>query len=163
MTTRRWLLPMMVILATAAVRADEPKFEYAPAFELGAAEFHGGDAITITELRCDRSAIEADATCRVKGRYVLKSKDRATLLFSVTESGAAKPTPTEARAMVKLARGEGSFTLVHKLPKGYPHLTFYDPSGHPVSGTYFGHGDSLLKVKSWRYDVGPNDNDHLGS
>jgi hypothetical protein len=159
---RRWIVACVTCWPfVAAGKADEPKLEHAVAFELGAAEFHGGDSLTIAEVRCDRSSIEPDATCRVSGHYVFQSRDRATLLFSVTETTGPGKRSMEKTASVRLSRGEGDYALVHKLAKGYPHVTFYDVNGHPVSGVYFGQGDSLPKTKTWRYDVGPNDNDHL--
>jgi hypothetical protein len=135
-------------------QADEPLLDRAAPFELGAAEFHGGDLITIKDLRCDRPRIEDGATCRVTGRYVLRSRDRATLLFSVTETAHSEHSsqPDEKTASITVSRGEGQYALVHKMVKGWPHVTFYDAKGRPVSGVYFGHGDSLLKNKSWRYE-----------
>jgi hypothetical protein len=121
------------------------------AFEIGATEFHDGDAITITELSGDRRALEPGGTYHVKGRYKLASRDRADLLFALTLVGDVGAKPTQPASRVEASRGEGNFDLVLTLhARGYLHVSMYGADGHSFGGVYFGSGDWLLKNKSWR-------------
>ena len=120
--------------------------------ELGDAEFHDGDTITITEIRGTEPSMRPGGTFLVKGRYHLASRDGATLLFSITATQGSGRTTTPEESRLLVTRGDGEFALFARIDSpGYPHLTFYGANGQPFGGVYFGNGDSLLSKKAWRY------------
>lgn len=151
--------------APAAARQGDPKPEptvvpsaremsHDLTFELGAAEFFGGDQIEIDGLRGDRPTLEVGGRYEVRGRYRLQSYEEATILFSFTASrkgdGVADLGPPSTTIV---RRGEGDFALSVQAPyPGYPHVTFYrTDTRQPFGGVYFGSGPWLLQKKSWRY------------
>ena len=117
-------------------------------FETGAVDYKDGDSITIKRVRCEGAMIAPGARCEVTGRYVLRSHDKALLLFSVTTWDGG-PTPVESSAEMQVTRGEGTFTLARQMVKGHPHVSLYD--GESFGGVYFGHGDSLQRTQSWHH------------
>lgn len=137
----------------AAPTPGEPHLAEAVTVELGDSEFHGGDAIMISEVRGTRPTLQLGESYVVKGYYHLSSRDTATLLLSVTTTSRADSGVTQPASAVRLSRGDGEFALTKRLDTpGHLHLTFYGTDGRPVSGVYFGAGDWLLQHKSWRYD-----------
>lgn len=120
--------------------------------ELGASEFHDGDSVTIAHVRGTEPAFAVGSSYVVRGHYRLMSRDRATLLLSITAMGTAGNIPIEEGSRLDVQRGEGDFVLWSQINyAGYPHLTFYGSDGYPIGGVYFGNGRSLLQNKSWSY------------
>ena len=137
----------------AAPTPGESRLAEAVSVELGDSEFHGGDAIIISEVRGTRPTLELGESYVVKGYYPLSSRDTATLLLSVTTTSRAGSGVTQPASAIRVSRGDGEFALTkHLEAPGHLHLTFYGTDGRPVSGVYFGAGDWLLRHKSWRYD-----------
>lgn len=122
-------------------------------FELGAMEFHGGDALVIENVQSTTGGFAPGSLVTVRGRYHLASRDSGTLLLGTTTQGTATQDP-EPAGHVPVARGSGSFELQHRIPAaGHLHVTFYDPAtGAPFGGQYFGTGDTLLQTKNWSYE-----------
>jgi hypothetical protein len=121
--------------------------------ELGAAEFQGGDGITIEQVLCTSERLGTNEICIVKGTYTLASQDQAVLALHVTSKGPSGPTPIDARQQTVVKKGAGAFELRHVLSDGYPHVSFYPATGNgggDLGGVYFGRGESLLKSKGWK-------------
>lgn len=134
---------------------SEPALTQDLSFELGDAEFFGGDQIQIKSLRGDRPALEVGGRYEVRGRYRLQSLQEASILFSFTArqkgDGVADLGP---RSTTILRKGEGDFVLSVQAPyPGYPHVTFYrTDTRRPFGGVYFGSGQWLLRKKGRHYE-----------
>ena len=134
---------------------SEPALTQDLSFELGDAEFLGGDQIQIKSLRGDRPGLEVGGRYEVRGRYRLQSLEEASILFSFTArqkgDGVADLGP---RSTTILQKGEGDFVLSVQAPyPGYPHVTFYrTDTRRPFGGVYFGSEPWLLRKKGWRYE-----------
>ena len=112
----------------------------------------GLDRIEIREVWGTAPQYKPGESYLVRGTYRLDSLDTATLLLSTTATSSQNSGPTEPTQLSQVARGARDFELVHKMPtQGYPHLTFYNPSGSPFGGVYFGTGDTVLRDKRWSY------------
>ena len=112
-------------------------------YELGKTDFQGGDTITVTSVKGDRTRFEPGGTFVVEGTYTLASRDEAALAAYVTNG------EVEGDNKKHLTKGSGTFSLVFKVTKkGYPHVSFYPvPYGHGCGGVYFGKGDTLYVRK----------------
>jgi hypothetical protein len=104
---------MLLTLATSGCRLLPPTHGLAEpvAFELGARDFPGGDALVIERVLGERGALIPGTPVTVEGTYELVSRERGMLLFSVTGSGAGGPTPLEPGQQLLVERGAGSFSL----------------------------------------------------
>lgn len=147
--------PAPTPLAPAPERAP-PEVVAIPAnvpvpFELGATELARGDRVAIDTVEGPVDHFAVGHTYRVTGHYALESHDEATLLLSVTRT--ERDAEDSIPARLRVLRGVGTFDLEIEIrSRGYPHVTLYDArTGAPFSGAYFGHGDWLLREKSWRY------------
>ena len=122
-------------------------------FELGAAEFPGGDEIVVDHVASSTGDFSPGAVVTVRGRYVLASRATGRLELGTTETGSAGERFMSPNEQVVVDRGSGQFELAHRVPAaGFLHVTLYDPdSGRPFGGQYFGRGDSLLVAKDWSY------------
>ena len=126
------------------------------AVQPGDIELQGGDSIEITEVRGTAPRLQAGSLYEVRGRYRLRSHARATLLFSVTTSGAGGVADLGPDSQTTVTQGDGTFTLrMRVISEGHPHVTFYDDDGRPFGGVYFGHDTWRLEHKSWRYQATP--------
>jgi hypothetical protein len=142
------------VLAVAAVfAACSTVSSDGVSFELGAAEFHGGDQIVVEDVLSTTGGFSPGSVVTVRGSYCLASRDAGTLYLGTTFQGNLGDRPAEPRGQVAVHRGTGRFELQHRVPApGHLHVTFYDPeSGRPFAGQYFGRGESLLISKEWAY------------
>jgi beta-lactamase regulating signal transducer with metallopeptidase domain len=128
-------------------------FPIAVEYELGATEFADGDSIRITRITGTSAKMQPRGAYRVEGKYRLASRDRATLLLSVTTTPANATTVTHPQQSVIVEKGEGDFSLVlPMIAEGNPHVSFYPvPSGSAFGGTYFGQGNAVLHKRNWSY------------
>lgn len=149
--TRTGLVSVLAVLA--ALAACSTTNGKSTAFELGAAEFHGGDTLVLDEVRSSTGTFAPGSLVTIRGRYRLASRESGTLHFGTTVQEGADAGPAEPKARLVVARGGGTFELEHRVPSpGHLHVTFYDVvSGQPFGGQYFGKGESLLVAKSWPY------------
>jgi beta-lactamase regulating signal transducer with metallopeptidase domain len=116
-------------------------------FELGKSEFQTGDEIVITEVLGTNTLIEGRQRYMVRGRYTLKSHDKATLAAYV--SSHSEPLGyTDPLQQTTITQGSGTFQMAFQmLPDGFPHLAIYsqNPGEHGFGEVYFGTGDSVLR------------------
>src|SRR5262245_17507933 len=63
--------------------------------ELGASEFHDGDAIAITEVRGTASTFAIGSSYVVRGQFRLMSREKATLLLSITATDTPGISPID--------------------------------------------------------------------
>ena len=126
-------------------------------FEVGAAQFHDGDKITIDEVRGTSDTMTAGNIYVVKGTYRLASAKSADLAAFVTGDGGSpeirqmQNIPTQKTQTMLVDQGDGHFTLILYLwYDGNPHVSFYPASGgNSFGGVYFGTGNSVLKHAAW--------------
>lgn len=148
MEPRRWLCTAALAALAGCAAAPRPV-----AFEVGAAEFSGGDEIVVEEVCSSSGQIAPGSLVTVRGKYRLASRDSGRLYLGTTTHGASPDQGDDVVSSCTVARGLGAFELQHRIPApGYLHVTFYDvPSGEPFGGRYFGSGESLLVAKNWPY------------
>lgn len=149
MNLRRWVCTAaLAALAGCAASAPVPV-----AFEIGAAEFSGGDEIVIEEVCSSSGQLDPGAVVTVRGTYRLASRDSGSLYLGTTTQGTAAVAGDASASSCVVARGSGAFVLQHRMPApGHLHVTFYDvQSGAPFGGKYFGRGAGLLVAKDWSY------------
>jgi hypothetical protein len=116
-------------------------FPVAVPFEIGHTDLHGGDRITITEVRGTQPDFAIDGIYLVRGDYTLSSADEAVIGLNVT-GGCTSGTE---RGHVGVKKGSGKFEVAVKIAYvGQPHVTFY-VNGQGSGGVYFGKGDYLYK------------------
>jgi outer membrane murein-binding lipoprotein Lpp len=126
------------------------------AFDLGRTTTHGGDQITITDIRGTRGEFAVGGIYLVRGEYTLASADEAILGFGVGAVDVADAcTFGNTRGRQRVTRGSGKFelatTFVHR---GYPGISFFaagvDGSGGRLvgagsGGVQFGKGEFLQR------------------
>jgi hypothetical protein len=128
------------------------------AFVEGASRFEDGDKITITKVRGTSKTFEPGGTYWIEGTYMLASRDRATLLASVTARNAGDGrTLNDKDQTTDVKRGSGTFRLKLPMPYvGWPHVSYYPADGGDgFGGVYFGTGDSVLE--NWSDVYGSDD------
>jgi hypothetical protein len=109
-------------------------------FVLGPKQFKEGDAIVIQQVLATSPNMAIGDRVVVRGRYLLASKEKATLLLVLTQAegdGRESVSPTQ---MIKVEKGTGEFELTYEVKRvGALHLTFYGiADGKPFGGVYFG-------------------------
>jgi hypothetical protein len=122
-------------------------------FELGAAEFHGGDRVTIEDVQSTTGSFSPGSVVTVRGRYSLASRHTCTLYLGTTVTEGDRSDSSDARQSCRVAHGSGAFELQHHIPaEGWLHVTLYDVgTGQPFAGQYFGSDRTLLVAKDWSY------------
>lgn len=142
---------LLLVLAASTACSTVP--DAGIPFELGAAEFHGGDRIVIEHVQSTTGGFAPGSLVTIRGSYHLASRDAGTLYFGTTTNDPAYSQQPEPEAQEKVTRGSGTFALQHRIPAaGHLHVTLYDlDSGQPFGGQYFGRDDSLLVTKAWAY------------
>lgn len=114
-------------------------------YELGQREFVAGDDIVISEIIGSRDDFSVGGTYTIKGRYTLRSQDKAMLSAFTTSQNTTGPTRVQPDQTVAVKRGGGSFNLTMTIvDEGYPHISFYPhDGGSSFGGIYFGLGETL--------------------
>ena len=144
----------IVLFACSTPSPRRPGFPHKVPFELGESEYVGADRIEILEVWGSEPAYQPEGRYLVRGTYRLASVREATLLLATTTTRTDNSGPTEPAQTMQVTRGSGTFELVHRMPaEGYPHLTFYGPSGSGIGGVYFGTGVSVKRDKGWSYSA----------
>ena len=142
----------ILLFACSAPPPQRPDFPHEVQFQLGESEYVGNDRIEILEVWGSKPEYQPEGRYLVRGTYRLASVPKASLLLATTTSGTDNSGMTDPAQIVKVTRGSGKFELVHTMPAmGYPHLTFYGPSGSGIGGVYFGTGGSVKRDKGWSY------------
>lgn len=123
-------------------------------FELGPKAFKEGDLITIEQVTATSPRLAVGDKVTVRGRYVLKSEERARLCLYLTTGdavGAEQDFPTQD---TEITKGSGSFELAEVLRHpGHLHLSFYQSPGGKRFGTvYFGTAQQMKEISDWKLD-----------
>jgi hypothetical protein len=119
-------------------------------FVLGPTHFKKGDQIVIRDVLATSTNLTAGDKVVVRGRYELKSHDKAKLcLYLTSKSGGNEPdVPTQSR---DITSGSGEFELSEPVRQpGYLHLSFYRTAGGTDFGcVYFGTEAQMSKIRHW--------------
>ena len=120
-------------------------------FVLGPKKFKAGDGIVIEQVLANSPNLAAGDRVVVRGQYLLASKENATLLLVLTQTGGAVKENVSPTQMMKLARGPGAFELAYEVKHtGVLHLTYYGlADGKPFGGIYFGTKPQMDGIKDW--------------
>jgi hypothetical protein len=116
--------------------------------QIGFNTFAEGDFIELVQILGDRSSFVSGGTYRVRGRYVLQSRDHAVLAFFITTTGPCERTRVEPAQTLHVSRGSGEFDLTNLMDcGGYPHLSFYPDGdgGSSFGDLYFGQDGTVLQ------------------
>jgi len=131
----------------------DSRFSHRVLFDIGHAEAANGNVITIEEVWGTRPTIEVGGSYLVKGTYKLTAADEGELVFWETAKGWKTSGPNMDTQVMRVRQGEGKFVLLHDMPgPGYFHLVLHAGEGSErttVADVYFGHGETLLKKKTW--------------
>ena len=120
-------------------------------FVLGPKKFKAGDGIVIEQVLANSPNLAAGDRVVVRGQYLLASKENATLLLVLTQTGGAVKENVFPTQMMKLERGTGGFELAYEVKHtGVLHLTYYGlADGKPFGGIYFGTKPQMDGIKDW--------------
>ena len=135
----------MVACATAPRDASQPSDVGSPGpvpFEMGLSDFAPGDSIVVTEVLGNSPAFKVGETYRVRGRYVLGSRDSADM------SAWCMNGESEGDRRRVVRRGSGTFEMTfRRLTSGYPHISFFPQEGGESFGmACFGSGDCVWRT-----------------
>jgi hypothetical protein len=123
-------------------------------YELGPQHFSGGDSIVIEQVVASSPLLAVGDKVTVRGRYVLKSQDKAKLCLYLATSQAVGPEPIVSTQRIEIQRGSGSFELaeVVKHP-GHLHLSFYPiHAGRRIGTVYFGTAQQMQEIRTMKLD-----------
>jgi hypothetical protein len=113
-------------LKTLGLPPERIKSDY-----IGKSFFPNGDLIEIKSVARSKNHLE------VQGHYNLVSTAAASLTLNVTSRDTAA-YPQEPTQSIRVARGQGEFTLSRtNFPVGMPHVNLYS-NGHAIAELYFG-------------------------
>jgi hypothetical protein len=123
-------------------------------FELGPKQFREGDLIVIEQVLATSPHLAVGDKVTVRGRYVLKSEERARLCLYLTTSDGAGPEPDFPTQKTEVTKGSGSFELAEVLRHpGHLHLSFYQsPGGRRFGTVYFGTAQQVKEISNWKLD-----------
>jgi hypothetical protein len=147
MKTAKMLVLGLVAVAALGLGSEEL---FNVPFVLGPTHFKDGDQIVIQDVLATSTNLTVGDKVVVRGRYDLKSQQKATLsLYLTSNAGAGEPNvPTQS---TEIAGGSGEFELsrVVRHP-GYLHLSLYRTSGGTDFGcVYFGTETQMSKIRHW--------------
>jgi hypothetical protein len=135
-------------------------------FVLGPKKFKVGDAIVIQQVLATSPNLTTGDRVVVRGRYVLASKEKATLSLYLSQTNEKTELPlllgqTEGDGLervspkqtMKVERGFGEFELAAEVKHvGALHLTFYGGvDGKPFGGVYFGSKPQMTAIEGWTF------------
>jgi hypothetical protein len=143
---------LLVLLVSGSVLAAPPAQKPAPTV-LGPKVFRDGDVIEITHVQATSPRLEPGDSLTVRGRVRLESQDQAQLCLFVTQTEGDGSEEVDASQTMQVKRGHGEFELKATIKhRGVLHLTFYDRSGKPFGGVYFGTAPQMKQIESWSLD-----------
>lgn len=132
----------VVLAAAAAPGCAAMAAMNAVPFEVGLVDLLPGDSVVITEVRGSHPTIVPGGTYRVRGRYILESRDAAVLEVSVMNGDSAGDRSKD------IVRGQGTFDLwFFTSQEGYPHVSLYpvEPGRESFGMFFFGTGGSVWR------------------
>jgi hypothetical protein len=118
-------------------------------FVLGPQKFADGDAIVIQQVRSTSPKLDIGDKVVVRGRYQLKSRDRAMVGMSLTQIGGdGYPESVLPAQWTEIRTGSGVFELSYEVKHaGALHLAFSSISEGKSFGTvYFGTPPQMARV-----------------
>jgi hypothetical protein len=137
------------IAAVAALGLGSAELSTVP-FVLGPTHFKEGDQIVIQDVLAISTNLATGDKVVVRGRYDLKSQEKAKLcLYLTSNPGAGEPdVPTQSK---EITSGSGEFELSEPVRHpGYLHLSFYRTTGGTDFGcVYFGTEAQMGKIRHW--------------
>jgi len=118
-------------------------------FVLGPTSLKAGDAIVIQDVWATSTNLTVGDKVVVRGRYDLKSHEKATLALYLTSSGGTgeRELPTQT---IKIEKGSSEFelsTLVKHV--GHLHLSFYGQDSD-FGCVYFGTPAQMKQISHWK-------------
>jgi len=147
MKTAKMLVP--ALLAVAALGLGGEELSSVP-FVLGPTYFKAGDQIVIQDVLATSTNLTVGDKVVVRGRYNLKSHQKARLsLYLTSTAGAGEPNvPTQSK---EITGGSGEFELSRAIRHpGYLHLSLYPTSRETDFGClYFGTEPQMSKIRDW--------------
>jgi len=118
-------------------------------FVLGPTHFQDGDQIVIQDVLATSTNLTAGDKVVVRGRYELKSHQKAKLcLYLTSKSAGDEPdVPTQSK---EITSGSDQFELSEPVRHpGYLHLSFYQTTGGTDFGCiYFGTETQMNKIRN---------------
>jgi hypothetical protein len=120
-------------------------------FEVGPTHFRNGDQIIIEQVVATSQNLVVGDKVTVRGRYVLKSEEKAQLCLYLTTTEAVGAEPTVPTQKTDIKKGAGSFELTEVLKHdGHLHLSFYTThSGNRLGTIYFGTAQQMKEISNW--------------
>ena len=121
---------------------------YTVPFELGPKYFRDGDLIVIEQVAATSPLLAVGDKLSVRGRYVLKSEERARLCLYLSMSDAVAAEPDFPTQTTELTIGSGAFELAEVVRHpGQLHLSFYRiPDGKRFGTVYFGTAQQMSEI-----------------
>jgi hypothetical protein len=121
----------------------------APTF-LGPKAFRDGDVIEITDVIATSPRLEQGDSVTVRGRFRLESHNQAQLALYVTQTEGDGVEEVDRAQTVQVSDPRGEFELKATIKhRGVLHITFYDQSGQPFGGVYFGTPAQMKQIGDW--------------
>ncbi|MFT3781527.1 MAG: hypothetical protein QM790_05870 [Nibricoccus sp.] len=119
-------------------------------FVLGPKKLKDGDMIVVEQVRATSPKLEGGDTVVVRGRYELKSEERAIIGLSLTQTvgnGSEQVVPAQ---WTEIKKGSGEFELSYQVKHiGALHLTFSTVPEKKSFGTvYFGTPQQLDRIRN---------------
>jgi hypothetical protein len=137
------------LVALAALGLGSEELSDVP-FVLGPTHFKDGDQIVIQQVLATSTNLTVGDKVVVRGRYNLKSQQKARLsLYLTSSAGAGEPNvPTQTK---EITAGSGEFELSRAIRHpGYLHLSLYPTSRDTDFGClYFGTELQMSKIRHW--------------
>lgn len=146
----------LLIIATIVVtciRAAAPQLVAVPV-QLGLQKFADGDSIAIQQVLATSPRMDVGDTVVVRGTYALRSRDRANLGLSLTQTETRERTKVSPAANMTAERGIGQFELTYRIQHvGCLHVTFSSlPEKRSFGTLYFGTPEQLARVRGMRWN-----------
>jgi hypothetical protein len=137
------------LAAVAALGFGSEELSNVP-FVLGPKHFEDGDQIVIHDVLATSTNLTAGDKVVVRGRYELKSHQKAKLCLYLT-SNSAGDEPDVSTQSKEITGGSGQFELSEPVRHpGYLHLSFYRISGGTDFGcVYFGTEPQMSRIEHW--------------
>jgi hypothetical protein len=137
----------LVVAASLAFAASDGVSNVSLA--VGPTHFNDGDSIVIEQVEATSPDLAVGDKVVVRGRYVLKSEEKAQLgLFVTTKEPVSAPVIPAQRMEVK--KGSAEFELTeHVRHPGFLHVSFYRiPDGKRFGSIYFGTDQQMKECSS---------------
>src|SRR5579859_2662263 len=144
MKTAKMLVLSLAALAALGFGGEE--LSNVP-FVFGPAHFEGGDQIVIQDVLATSTNLTAGDRVVVRGRYELKSHQKAKLCLYLTSRSAGDGSDVPTRSK-EITSGSGEFELSEPVRHpGYLHLSFYRITGGTDFGCiYFGTESQMSRI-----------------